>query len=354
MPLLSILSLLVLRPPVNPQQLIEEVCDKNRLPAIGVAIVRLTGEPEIYVTGVRKVGESARVRTTDTWHLGSDTKAFTAALVASLVDQGKGKYDQRVSTLFGIANPDATHVKTTLADLLDMRANLAANPAVSWHLYQAMSGTLASKRQAVAKDVFTSAAEGIRVGEMNYSNTGYVMLGHLAERWTGGPYEDALENAILKPMRITSAGFGPNPTGEPWPHVDGVPVSGAVLDNPAVMNPAGCLHLSLHDWSLWARQVMLSVRGENSLLAASYGERIRQAKDDGAYVNGWMKLRRGWSKGPVLAHSGSNTMNFATAWIAPAEGVAYLTVTNDGGKNAASALDSVVSGLILSHAAGRK
>jgi hypothetical protein len=60
-----------------------------------------------------------------------------------------------------------------------------------------------------------------------------------------------------------------------------------------------------------------------------------------------MKMRRGWSKGPVLSHSGSNTMNYATAWIAPSEGIAYLTVTNNGGNKAAGALDAVTSALIV-------
>jgi len=333
-------------PPATPQAIIDDIRAKNNLPALGVAIVRLKSLPEIYVTGVRRVGQNDPVTVDDTWHLGSDTKAFTAALIASLVDQGKGKYDQRAADLLGIANPDETHVKTTLADLLGMRGNLEGNPKRGWQTYQRMPGTLASRRQAMAQDVFTTLPQGIKLGEFTYSNIGYALIGHIAEIWAGQPYEQAMEAKILKPLRIRTAAFGPNPANEPQPHIDGVPIVTDYPDNPPVLNPAGCLHMSLDDWSKWVQEVMLSIRGDASLLPTSYGERIRRSPDDGTYISGWIKLQRGWSKGSVYTHAGSNTMNYAIAWLAPAEGVAYLAVTNDGGKNSAKALDDAVSALI--------
>jgi len=332
---------------VNPQALIDRICQKGNLPGMGIAIVRLTGEPEIYVTGVRKMGEKTPVKIGDTWHLGSNTKAFSAALLASLIDQGKGAYNQRVVDVLHIAKPDPTHSGTTIADILGMRGNLAANPTKGWHAYQALSGSLVEKRQAVATDVFSSTAEGVKPDTWTYSNTGFVMVGHISEVWAGALYEDALQQRILKPLGIKSAGFGPNPVGQPAPHVDGIPIAWDYPDNPAVMDPAGCLRMSLQDWATWVREVMLSVKGESSKLPASYGEKIRNASDKNEYVNGWIKVRRSWSKGAVLSHSGSNRMNYSSAWIAPTEGVAYIAVTNDGGKTAASSLDTAIAALIL-------
>ena len=59
------------------------------------------------------------------------------------------------------------------------------------------------------------------------------------------------------------------------------------------------------------------------------------------YALGWIAMgRRGWASGPVLMHSGSNTMWFATAVLAPAVQQAFVTVANDAaqGQRACSIL----------------
>ena len=64
------------------------------------------------------------------------------------------------------------------------------------------------------------------------------------------------------------------------------------------------------------------------------------------YVGGWKVTKRGWSKGPVLTHTGSNTMWFCVCWLAPEEGFAVLAVTNVAGPDAEKACDQVAGALI--------
>ena len=62
---------------------------------------------------------------------------------------------------------------------------------------------------------------------------------------------------------------------------------------------------------------------------------------------GWGVKRRGWGgDGPVLTHSGSNTMWFCTTWLAPDKNVAVLVACNQGGAAARSACDEL-SGALL-------
>jgi hypothetical protein len=53
----------------------------------------------------------------------------------------------------------------------------------------------------------------------------------------------------------------------------------------------------------------------------------------------------------VLLHNGSNTMNYATVWIAPQRDFAILVCTNQGGDAARAACDAAVVALIDHHTA---
>ena len=53
----------------------------------------------------------------------------------------------------------------------------------------------------------------------------------------------------------------------------------------------------------------------------------------------------------MLTHSGSNTMNYATVWIAPERDFAILACTNQGGDAAQAACDAAVVALLAHHTA---
>jgi hypothetical protein len=61
---------------------------------------------------------------------------------------------------------------------------------------------------------------------------------------------------------------------------------------------------------------------------------------------GWLVTERPWGGGRVLTHAGSNTMNYAVAWLAPRRDFAVLAATNLGGNKAASACDEAAAALI--------
>src|SRR5689334_1114207 len=57
------------------------------VPGLGAAILR-GDDLTIAVAGTRRIDQPAPLTTTDAFHLGSDTKAITASVVARLVDRG--------------------------------------------------------------------------------------------------------------------------------------------------------------------------------------------------------------------------------------------------------------------------
>ena len=64
------------------------------------------------------------------------------------------------------------------------------------------------------------------------------------------------------------------------------------------------------------------------------------------YAGGWSTRRRDWAGGLALTHSGSNTMNYSIAWVAPAKRAGVLIATHIAYDGLARDLDEVVWALI--------
>lgn len=75
--------------------------------------------------------------------------------------------------------------------------------------------------------------------------------------------------------------------------------------------------------------------------------------DGQAYALGWLYVERE-EYGPVLTHDGSNTMWYASAWVAPEADVAVAVAVNAGSKGARKAAHEVAAELLRTHARARK
>jgi CubicO group peptidase (beta-lactamase class C family) len=190
-----------------------------------------------------------------------------------------------------------------------------------------------------------------------YSNAGFSIAGAMAERVMNTPYEELMKKRLFAPLHMDTAGFGaPGTKGkidEPRGHNgDGKPVEvGPAADNPAAIAPAGRVHCSIVDW---ARYIAMHLRGEKDvddgtkhlLKAASFKKLHTQfGRDDAKYAMGWAVTDRPWG-GRVLTHSGSNTMWYCVAWLAPDKEFAVIVATNQGGDAAAKACDEAAGALI--------
>jgi CubicO group peptidase (beta-lactamase class C family) len=184
----------------------------------------------------------------------------------------------------------------------------------------------------------------------NYSNWGYVILGAIAERVTGTQWEDLMRLRIFAPLKMEHVGFGgtgtPGEIDQPWPHIDGkpLPTNGPKVDNPPVMAPAGAIHCSIGDWAKFISNELSGFRDKPSLLTPRTFERMHTPPLGGSYAGGWLSARRGWARGTAYNHAGSNTFNYAVAWLAPQRDVAFLICTNEG--NASKPCDDAIGSLI--------
>ncbi|MGI9179099.1 MAG: serine hydrolase domain-containing protein, partial [Longimicrobiaceae bacterium] len=113
---------------------IEQGMRQWQIPGLAIAIVK--DDSMVYARGfgVREQGRSERVDPNTIFAIGSASKAFTAAAVALLVDEGKVKWDDPATQhLPGLQlyDPYATR-ELTVRDLLSHRSGLARGDQV-WY-----------------------------------------------------------------------------------------------------------------------------------------------------------------------------------------------------------------------------
>jgi CubicO group peptidase (beta-lactamase class C family) len=360
------------KPPASLDALLEPFRKKHDVPALGGGVV--VGERLVAVgaTGVRRRGAKAKVTAKDLWHIGSCTKAMTATLVGKLVDAGKLEWTTTLEAAF----PDlgkkihSSYRKVTLADLLAHRAGTPNDlrPDGLWARLWKHEGPPLAARRTLAESVLAKAPAATPGTRYLYSNAGYAIAGHVAERVARKGWEELVRAELFEPLGMTAVGFGPPGSGEglgqPQGHrADGTPVPpGPGADNPPAIGPAGTVHCSIESW---ARFVSLHLRGardgeEKLLLERETLREIQRPRRGQTYALGWQTAERPWGggrpstgagrkSGRVLTHAGSNTMWFAVAWLAPRRGFAVLVTVNQGGEKAAKAADEAAGALIRWH-----
>jgi CubicO group peptidase (beta-lactamase class C family) len=332
--------------------LLEPIRQKHNVPAICAAVVNSDGIIAVGAVGVRRRGDTAPVTSDDLWHLGSDTKAMTAAVVARLVEQKKVRWTSTLAELFpDLADRIHPQLKgVTVLQLLSHHAGLTEN--LNWRSF-ASRGDIRRQRRAVLEQALTEKPKYTPGTQAHYSNLGYVVAGIAIERISGKSWEDQIQESLFKPLGMTTAGFGgvgtPGQLDQPWGHrADGSPVegSGPDMDNALVMAPAGCVHAGITDWAKFIIDQLRGGMGKSALMIPDTYRTLHTPPFGDDHALGWLAVERDWGGGMVLNHTGSNTMNYANTWIAPSRDFAVLVCINQGGDTAFAASDEVVAALI--------
>jgi len=300
-------------------------------PAVGVALVSEDGVEALQVDGVRSVDSSDPVHHDDAWHIGSCTKSITALLWARLVERGDAAWDIPLPELFPDVECHIAWHDIDITQLLQCRAGIPANLGMR-DMIRAHDDTspLAEQRTQLAEQLLADAPS--RPGWFEYSNLSYVLAGAAIERVAGIDYELAIGQEIMKPLCITNFGFGGSPdiSGHRRRFQLGMKGFGAIQalgpasprnDNPAILTPAGRLHLPLAEWAKFV-QVFLNA---GAPLVGSYSlDHLTAFPSGGNFAMGWGKAEEG-----RLAMQGSNTMNAATVVVNAERTGAALVVANN-------------------------
>jgi CubicO group peptidase (beta-lactamase class C family) len=171
-------------------------------PGLGVAVVE---DGEVTLArgyGVRRIGQPEPCDARTLFGIASNTKAFTAAALALLVEEGKVAWDAPVTRYlpdFAMSDPVVTRLMT-VRDLLVHRSGLAlgAGDLMSWP-----PGNRTTK-EIVAGVRYLPFAYGFRAGYA-YDNVLYIVAGELIAAVTGMPWQRFVDARLLKPIGMSDS-----------------------------------------------------------------------------------------------------------------------------------------------------
>jgi len=250
-----------------------------QVPGVAIGVVR--GDEVLFARGFgrRRVDRPDTVDTRTIFGNGSTTKAFTAALIGTLVDEGKLGWDDRVVDRlpgFALSDPWVTR-ETRIRDLLAHRTGVTAST------YQLLEywGAPTSRDELVRRLRFEPMGAGFRSRHI-YHNITYTAAGSVAEAVTGRSWEALLEERLLAPLGMTASGTvlretlsGEN-VASPHGMANGRVVAVDWLDLSNI-GPAGSLSSNVDEMLHWLRMLLNEgeYEGRRVLSAAAVREMLQ-------------------------------------------------------------------------------
>lgn len=351
---------------------------KYGAPAIAAAVVRDGKIVASGAVGTRRAGFNLPVSVNDRFHIGSDTKAMTSLLIAMFVEEGKLRWESRMDELFPelAAGMDADFKAITVKQLLSHTSGLPSDTdeiEAQGNQAELQPGNLDAQRYWWLKQWASRKPEAKPGERWAYSNLGYVFAGVILERLGGKTWEELVATRVFDPLKLRSAGFGPQVSlgrvDAPLGHElkDGKLIAylaGPNGDNPDILGPAGTVHMSLLDFAAWAgwqagegKRAPLLVKPATMRLMhtqviampmqrdAATGTPARGTAVDAGYALGWGLVTQPISPEPFVFHGGSNTKNLAVIMLQPKYDFAMVMMTNLGGPKSDEALHALAKDL---------
>lgn len=173
------------------------------VPGIAVAIVKDGKVIHAKGYGVRSLKNNLLVDENTLFGIASNTKAFTSAALAILVDEGKLKWDDKVIEYipeFRMYDPYVTDA-FTIRDLLTHRSGLGLG---SGDLMFFPDGNNFTKKEMISNIRYLKQVSGFRT-QYDYDNNMYIVAGEVIARVSGITYEDFIENRIMQPIGFISS-----------------------------------------------------------------------------------------------------------------------------------------------------
>ncbi|ESQ75305.1 serine hydrolase [Asticcacaulis sp. AC402] len=316
---------------VTPEQsaridlIVKQAMDANQTPSAQIAVVEKGKIAFSKAYGLAQIGPDVPATTASRYQIASVSKAFTAAAVMLLVDEGKLSMEDKVAKWF----PDLTQSgDITIRQLLSHTSGYSDY----WPQDYVMPSVQGQTTPRAILDQFAKAPLDYQPGEdWQYSNTGYVVAGQIVEEVSGKPLYKFIEEHIFKPAGITDGldasavdlkapdalgyqrqGLGPNrltpKAGRGWPYA------------------SWPLALTAEDVARWdltlIRRSLLSPTGHDIQIQTV---KLNNGKDTG-YGMGWFVAK---ANGRTLVNHGGEGAGYLTEnRIYLEDGVAIVVLTN--------------------------
>lgn len=315
-----------------------------KIPGLAIAVVK--DDSVVYAGGfgVRQVGKSARVDAHTLFAVASNTKAFTATLLAMLVQQHRLRWDDPVTKYLPwlqLRDPWVTR-ELTIRDLLTHRMGYSTwEGDLVWYGSTYPTDTVLYRWRAVPPEWSFRSRFG-------YSNYGYIAAGRIIEAVTDTSWNDYVRVHLLDPlgMRETTTHVADlaSRADVAIPHTDrgdsvvAIPyrplenASGAAALNSNVTDMARWLRFQLRNgnWNgtqLVDSSVLAETRTPQTLLRLSAtAHRLWPSTHFYAYGMGW--FLRDYKGRLLVMHDGGMDGMLSQSGFVPEEHLGVVILTN--------------------------
>ncbi|MFT6897206.1 MAG: CubicO group peptidase (beta-lactamase class C family) [Paraglaciecola sp.] len=240
------------------EQKIQQIMQHFQIPGAAIGVVKNGKVIAAQGFGVKTLGNNTPIDANSIFKIASNTKAFTAAALAILVDDGKISWDGKVQTYlpdFKLHDPWVSE-HFNLIDLLTHRSGLGlgAGDLMLWPEPSSFS------RQEVLHNLRYLKSTGEFRADYAYDNLLYIVAGEIIPAVTGKSWETFVEQRIMQPLGMDHCFAGKvsalrqGDVATPHGIVNGKlqsivrPVD---PNKPSVSAPAGGVQCSLNDMLRW-------------------------------------------------------------------------------------------------------
>ena len=316
---------------------VEKALRDFQVPGMAVAVVQEDRVVYSKGFGVKEIGKQESVDPHTRFQVGSTSKAFTATLVASLVDEGKLGWKDRVVTHlpdFAMADPWVTK-EFQVRDLMAQHSGM-----------KPYAGDILAMIGYRREDIVRSTAHIAPVysfrSEFSYVNNLWVTAAAVVEAKTGKSWEQNLQERIFDPLGMTESsasqealfksgnaatfhvldGEKVKPIARDWP----------LFDWPYVYGPAGGINSNVLDMARWVRMQLAegSFEGKTVVgkenLATTHEPQTPIAGGKNAYCLGWVKSE--YDPCPLVWHNGATTGSGTLVMMAPRLDLGIIILSN--------------------------
>ena len=336
----------------------------HEVPGLAIAVVK--DDAVVYARGfgVRELGKPDPVTADTLFAIGSCTKAFTAAVLGQLVDEGKITWDDRVTDSlpdFRLSDPYVTR-ELTIRDTLAHRCGLTRHDLL-WYGSTLGRAELIKRLRQIPPDYSFR-------GKYSYNNLMYVVAGETAAAVAGAGWDKLITERWFRPLGMTRSNTstgdlaGQADVATPHELVDDrfAPVPWRDIDN---IGPAGSINASVNDMARWIRFQLGdgTVDGKRLLASATlkqmhtpqtvvplegYRAKLRPEAHLSSYALAWHVWDHRGKK--VVEHGGSIDGMSAQVGLLPEANLGLVVLTNRGG----STLPNAVMGEVFDRFLGAR
>jgi CubicO group peptidase (beta-lactamase class C family) len=220
----------------------------------GVAIAVIKDDKIVFAKGygVREIGKPDKVDERTIFAIGSSSKAFTAATIAMLVDEGKLKWDDPATKYlpgFQVYDPVTTR-EMTVRDLLTHRVGLERGD-------QLWFATEYDRKDVLNRIRYLKPSSSLR-SKFGYQNIMYLAAGEIVPSVAGKSWDDFVRERIFTPLGMTASSTsigalaGANDVAAPHSKFDDkvTAIPYRKIDN---IGPAGSINSNVIDMAQWVR-----------------------------------------------------------------------------------------------------